>query len=696
MTLDIGEKQRTYKSFAPSVRKYVAEPPRNSTKYLDEAIRLAQEFLYAHQDEEGYWWGELESNTSMEAEYVMLMHIMGEYNAERMEKVGRHIEMMQNKEGGWPMYYGGAGDLSTSVECYTALKIIGYDPESEPMKRARRLILAKGGVEKTRIFTKIWLAIIGQWEWEGVPYLAPEIILLPKYFPLNIYSFASWTRATVVPMTIILSKRPTWPLPTEKNIDELYTNGRENADHSLKAPPGIGWEKIFHSADRILHRLEPLIRLNPTRNRIYKRVEEWILDHQEADGSWGGIQPPWVYSLIALKALGHSNESSPVRLGIDGFETFGIEDDNNKTWRLQACISPVWDTCLALNSLIETDVSPSDPVIVRAADWLIAHQIRTPGDWKEKVKGLEPGGWAFEFENSMYPDTDDVAEVLLALSRCHASDEAARKESLELGLKWVMGMQCSNGGWGSFDKDNTSYIATRLPFFDFGEVIDPPSVDVTAHILEAIGVLGKVEEYPNQVNRAVKYIWREQEDDGPWFGRWGINYIYGTASVLPGLKMVGTDMSNKRVQQATDWIETHQNEDGGWGELPASYANPMLRGIGESSASQTGWALIALIAAGRADSKAAQRGVAYLLETQAKDGSWSELQYTAAGFPGYMTGDRVFKKPYIEKEEILPEELPASFMIKYHMYRVYWPLLALGRYRKAMRKSKHSEELRGE
>jgi squalene-hopene/tetraprenyl-beta-curcumene cyclase len=457
----------------------------------------------------------------------------------------------------------------------------------------------------------------------------------------------------------------------------LYANGRVGARYDLPPPKGIGIEWVLYTADRALHRADRF-RLNPLRKRALKEIDEWVVSHQEADGSWGGIQPPWVYSLIALKQLGHPVDSGVIKKGLDGFEGFAIEDGD--TWRVQACVSPLWDTCLAINALLDSGMHPDHPAVARATDWLVARQILKRGDWSVKVKGAEPGGWAFEFANEFYPDTDDAAEILLAIGRAGSANPAARDAAVERGLRWVLSMQSANGGWGSFDKDNTSRLVTKLPFFDFGETIDPPSVDVTAHIIEAIGALGYPVKMP-AVERALRYIWNEQEADGPWFGRWGVNYLYGTGAVLPALAAAGFDMRDGRVQKAADWVESRQNADGGWGETCASYANPALRGRGASTPSQTAWALLALAAAGRVRGSSAQSGSAYLVRTQGLDGSWEEAEYTATGFPGYGIGDRRFRDPEANTSEIIPDEMPAAFMIKYHMYRIYWPLMALGRVR---------------
>lgn len=645
---------------------------------VDVAINRTHEMLRDIQHPEGWWWGELESNPTMEAEYVFLTHILGVADSERNKKIANYIEGRQGEDGGWNQYYGAASDLSTSVECYTALKMAGRDVDSPVMQRARELILARGGIPNTRVFTKIWLAMIGQWEWKGTPYLPPEIIFLPKWAPFNIYAFASWTRATVVPMTIILSENPTFPLSPEHSIDELFPLSRANTDYSLPSPGTLSPDWFVFVADRLLHSGEKFP-VKPLRSLARRKVKDWIIEHQEDDGSWGGIQPPWVYSLIALKVLGYDNDHPAMVKGLAGFDGFAIADSDD-SWRVQACISPVWDTGLTVNALLESGVSEDDPALVRASDWLVSRQIREPGDWQMKLPSVKPGGWAFEFDNNAYPDTDDAAAVLLAIGRTDLPDEDRKRGAVDAGLNWLVGMQSSNGGWGSFDRNNTSQITTKLPFFDFGEVIDPPSVDVTGHILEALAELSWPTDSP-EVKKALKYIWAEQEQDGPWFGRWGVNYIYGTAAVLPGLEAIGFDMSDGRVQMAADWVESRQNRDGGWGESCASYADPSLRGQGDSTASQTGWALMALIAAGRVKDAPVQQGVSYLLSTQRSDGAWDEPQYTATGFPGYGIGDRRFKSTETSKKDLLPVELPASFMIKYHMYRIYWPLLALGRYR---------------
>lgn len=653
------------------------EPAPGVRTDVDRAIARAQAFLLNHQEPSGFWWGELESNPTMEAEFVFFTHFLGIGSASRWTKIQNWILSRQGSDGGWNLYHGAPSDLSTSCECYLALKMTGLPADSPELQRAKAFILSKGGIDKARVFTKIWFALLGEWDWNGTPFLPPEMMLIPNRLPFSIYQFAMWSRATIVPMSILLSVRPIHPVAEYATVDELFLNGREDADLSLPAPSGLGIERLLYTSDRLL-KLSNRLPWNPARSRALRAAENWIRNHQEGDGSWGGIQPPWVYSLMALHVLGYPNNHEVMQKGLKGFDLYAIEDES--TWRLQASISPSWDACLSINALLDSGFDPDHPAVVRGVDWLIDRQIHTPGDWQMRARGVEPGGWSFMFQTERYPDTDDAAEVLLAIGRGGASDAARQRDAVKRGMRWVLAMQSRNGGWGAYDKDNTSVIVTKMPFFDFGETIDPPSVDVTAHILEMLAKLGAPLE-TDQVAKALEYIWSEQEEDGCWFGRWGVNYIYGTGSVLPALEAVGHDMTDPRVQRAADWLESMQNADGGWGESCASYANPKLRGVGESTASQTSWALMGLVSACRSGSEAARRGVAYLMRTQGEDGGWEEAAFTGTGFPGYGVGERRFRSVEDDDEEVMSEELPAGFMIKYHMYRIYWPLMGLGRYR---------------
>jgi squalene-hopene/tetraprenyl-beta-curcumene cyclase len=622
---------------------------------VDDSIALAVRHLLSLQSEEGYWWAELESNVTITAEHVFFRHIMNSTDPEEAIKAGRYILSQQREDGTWSNWHGGPADLSTTLEAYAALKMTGASPDAPSMEKARRYILSCGGIEKSRIFTKIWLAMMGEWPWRGIPILPPELMLLPKRFPVSIYSFGCWARQTIVALSVVMTLRPVVPLAPSLRLDELYAGGRENADVRVRDNKRTLLSTCFLIADRALRVLERSP-WKPLRRISLRKAESWIIARQEADGSWGGIQPPWVYSLIALRSLGYGLEHPVIKRGIAGFygpKGFAIEED--ETFRMQSCLSPVWDTGLAMLALQDAGLSPAHPSLGSAGSWLIEQQITSGGDWQVRC-GAAPGGWAFEFENDVYPDTDDTAMVALAIA-ASAVDEDAKRRALDRATAWLVGMQSSNGGWGAFDRNNTQTWTRHIPFADFGEMIDPPSIDVTAHILECLGRLGWPADH-RVVRRGVGYIKKEQDADGSWYGRWGVNRIYGTGAVLPALQAIGEDMRSPYIQRAVSWLLDRQNLDGGWGEDIESYHHPRMRGRGPSTASQTGWALLALIAAGRAGDPAVMRGIEFLIQSQRKAGGWEEPHFTGTGFP-------------------------TDFMIRYHIYRDVFPLMALGRYRAA-------------
>ncbi len=629
---------------------------RTDRRAVDAAIDAAVSHLLAIQDPAGYWWAELESNVSITAEHVFLRHILGNADPEERSRAAAYILTKQRADGTWANWAAGPADLSTTIEAYAALKMAGFAPERPEMARARAYILEKGGVERSRVFTKIWLAMMGEWDWQGLPVLPPEFVLLPAWFPASIYSFGCWARQTIVPLAIVMAKKPVVPLPPEARVDELFANSRARADLRVRSTKRGLVPALFLLADKALHGLERSP-WKPLRKRAIRKATEWILERQEADGAWGGIQPPWVYSLIALQLLGHSlDEDGPLRRGFAGFYgPQGFVLDDGREMHVQSCLSPVWDTGLAMIALEDADVAADHPSLARGGRWLLGEQIEGKGDWQ--VRSSAPsGGWAFEFQNDTYPDTDDTSIVLMAIQGVDL-DERAKGRAIDLGMRWLLGMQSRGGGWGAFDRNNTQTWTRKIPFADFGEMIDPPSADVTAHIVEFLARSG-YSDHP-AVRRAVRYLRREQEPDGAWWGRWGVNLIYGTGAVLPALAAVGEDMSAPHVRRAVDWLVERQNADGGWGEKIDGYFDPAWRGRGESTASQTAWALLALLAAGEEGHPATARGVEYLARTQRADGGWNEEAFTGTGFP-------------------------TDFMIRYHIYRDVFPLMALGRYRRAI------------
>ncbi|MFI0226752.1 squalene--hopene cyclase [Streptomyces lydicus] len=645
---------------APSASDATAETtePTDSlrTAVLDDtaesarrAAARATDYLLSVQDPAGWWKGDLETNVTMDAEDLLLRQFLGIQDPRTTEAAGRHIRGEQRPDGTWATFYGGPGELSATVEAYVALRLAGDAPDAPHMARASAWIREQGGVAAARVFTRIWLALFGWWKWDDLPELPPELLYLPKWFPLNIYDFGCWARQTIVPLTIVSAKRPVRPAPFA--LDELHVDPRRPAPPRPLAP-ATSWDGLFQRLDKALH-LYHKVALRKLRGAAMRAAARWIIERQENDGCWGGIQPPAVYSVIALHLLGYDLDHPVLRTGLASLDRFAV-------WRgdgarmIEACQSPVWDTCLATIALADAGVPADHPQLVKAADWMLAEQIRRPGDWSVQRPQLPSGGWAFEFENDNYPDIDDTAEVVLALRRVQHPDPQRVEDAVQRAVRWNFGMQSRNGGWGAFDVDNTSPFPNRLPFCDFGEVIDPPSADVTAHVVEMLADVGRTHD--PRTRRGIAWLLAEQEPSGAWFGRWGTNYLYGTGSVLPALAAAGIPGSHPAVRRAVRWLEKVQNEDGGWGEDQRSYQDKeRWAGRGASTASQTAWALMALLAAGERESEAVGRGVRWLTGTQRDDGSWDEPYFTGTGFPW-------------------------DFSINYHLYRQVFPLTALGRY----------------
>lgn len=608
---------------------------------MRNALELAVDWLVARQHPDGWWVGELETNVTMTAEHVLLLRFLGTSTEPIREGAIRHILGAQREDGSWALHHEAPADLSTTIEAYAALKVLGVDVASAPMRDALTVIQRLGGVAHARVFTKIWLALFGEYPWAGIPTMPPELVYLPPWAPFNYYDFSCWARGTIAPLTLVIARRPVRALGV--SLSELVVPGTEAR---MRRVPGAG---AFWWLDALL-KLYDRQPLHPARERAHKRVVEWVTARQEADGSWGGIQPPWVYSLIALSVEGAPLDHPVIRKGLDGLDRFALADDGG--WRLQACMSPVWDTAWTVRALRAAGMERAHPVLRRAVRWLLDEQVPADarGDWRLRCACTECGGWPFEFHNITYPDVDDAALVVLALleGAC-ATDRAQVDAAVARARTWVLAMRSSNGAWGAFDRDNTRALVYRIPFADFGAMIDPPTEDVTAHVLEMLAALGATERDPH-VASGLAYLRREQRSWGSWFGRWGVNHLYGTWCVISALAALraGSDM----VEHAAAWLLRAENMDGGWGETCRSYNDESFAGVGRSTPSQTAWAVHALQQAGLGAHRATQRGLAFLREHQREDGTWDEPEYTGTGFP-------------------------RDFYINYHLYRHLFPTLAL-------------------
>ncbi len=620
------------------------------------AVDAARKYLFSQQHEEGYWCGELQADTTLESDYILLHTLLGTGSQERFDKAARYILKHQNEDGGWSIYAGGPSNVSASVKAYFGLKLAGFTEDHPALARARKKILDLGGVTEVNTFTKIYLCFFGQYDYDAVPAIPPEIVLFPNWFWFNIYEISSWSRAILVPLSICYAKKPFKKIPDEMGVEELFVGGRDKSRMHLHwAEKLISWRNFFLFLDRLTHWFER-VHIRPLRSLALRRAEKWMLDRFEMSDGLGAIYPSMMNAIIALRCLGYSVDDPQFIRAMDEFEKLGIEEGD--TFRMQPCMSPVWDTAYALFALGEAGVPASDPRLVKCADWILQKQVRKPGDWKIKNPKGEPGGWYFEFNNEFYPDVDDSAMVCLALSRVEHPNGRYQRESVQRATDWILSMQCKDGGWASFDKDNDRMVFQYVPFADHNAMLDPATVDITGRILECLATYGYDQNHP-AVKRAIKFIRKAQEPDGSWFGRWGVNYIYGTMQVLRGLEAMAVDGNDPMIQQAAEWVRSVQNADGGWGETVGSYDDPNLRGQGDSTASQTAWAIMGLLAVGDTRSECVASGMAYLLRTQNKDGSWDEAFFTGTGFP------RVF-------------------YLMYHLYRQYFPLIALTTYSKVM------------
>lgn len=631
---------------------------RATASRVKSAIAASQAFLLSTQNPAGYWWAELESNVTITAEVVLLHKIWGTDRTRPLHKVETYLRQQQREHGGWELFYGDGGELSTSVEAYMALKLLGVSETDPAMVRARTFILKRGGISQTRIFTKLHLALIGCYGWRGIPSLPPWIMLLPETFPVNIYEMSSWARGSTVPLLIVCDRKPVFKLDPAITLDELYVEG---ADIQFEVPRGSDWSSVFNVLDDAF-KLGESLNLVPFREEGIKAAEKWILERQEATGDWGGIIPAMLNSLLGLRCLDYNAADPVVERGLAAVDQFAIETKD--TYRVQPCVSPVWDTALVMRSLVDSGLAPDHPALVLGGEWLLSKQILDYGDWAVKNRDSKPGGWAFEFDNRFYPDVDDSAVVVMALEAVRLPNENLKRAAIARAVAWIASMQCRAGGWAAFDLDNDQDWLNSIPYGDLKAMIDPNTADVTARVLEMIGRCNSPMDSP-RLERALAYLTREQEDVGCWFGRWGVNYIYGTSGVLSALSLAAPQSHRLSIKRGADWLIGCQNPDGGWGETCRSYNDPALKGQGRSTASQTAWALMGLMAAGEVigfAKEAIERGVSYLVETQRSDGTWDEAEFTGTGFPGH-------------------------FYLKYHLYQQHFPLTALGRYQALLAES---------
>jgi squalene-hopene/tetraprenyl-beta-curcumene cyclase len=641
---------------------------------ITQGISRAKDWLFDQQHPDGYWCGELEADSMLESDYIFMHTLLGTGEPGRMERAINEILRHQNEDGGWGLFPGGPSNISYGVKAYLALKLMGWSKDHPVLVKAREWVLAHGGVVECNTFTKIYLCALGQYDYDAVPAIPPEIVLFPNWCYFNIYEISSWSRGILVPLSIIYAKKPFKKLAPEQGIEELFVGGRKNANMHLrwdKKKP-LGWRNFFLACDRIAH-LAERVHIRPLRKVALKRAEAWMLERFEKSDGLGAIYPAMLNSIVALRCLGRSVDDPQLIRALDEFEKLGIDcpdgtaDYATPTFRMQPCFPPVWDTAQAMYALGEAGVRKDDPRMLKAADWILSKEVRQKGDWAEKVKNVEPGGWYFEFNNEFYPDVDDTGQVLLALNCVDNPRERYQYDACQRALNWIWAMQCKNGGWASFDRDNTKMIFQYIPFADHNAMLDPPTVDITGRMLEMLALYGVTRSDP-RVEKAIQFILKEQEPDGSWFGRWGVNYLYGTFLVLRGLEAMGFWNHEPAVQQAAEWIRMVQNADGGWGETCGTYDDPNQRGIGPSTPSQTAWAVLGLLAAGDTRSDSVAKGIRWLVDRQHEDGSWDELVPGRNG-ESYYTGTG----------------FPRVFYLGYHLYKQYFPLLALTTYERAMK-----------
>ncbi len=642
-----------------------ATPPASVLHPFNEfetALKRSQNYLLNIQKPEGYWIGELFVDVTLIADLVAFHHWDGSVDPAWQTKAVHHIFSKQLPDGGWNIYFGGPSEVNATIKAYLALKLAGLPVTDPRMLKAREVGLRLGGVPRMNTFSKQYLALIGLFPWKYLPTIPCEVLMIGKWFHVNFWDMSNWSRAMIVPLAIISHFRPTRSVRVDLN--ELFPEGYHERDLALpRDPQWFTWRNFFLSLDG-LHKFAELFAkagIHPFRRSALKKCEQWMLERFERSDGLAAIFPAMLNALIALKAMGYAREHPQVQRA--WHEIQKLQHETGESVRCEPCFSPVWDTAIVAMCLRESGVAADHSQMQKAANWLIDREIRFKGDWihKNPVK-VEPSGWVFEFSNEWNPDVDDTAMVILALRKIALADRKRRDDSIQRGMNWMMAFQCRDGGWAAFDKDCTKGILEKVPFADHNAMLDPECADITARILELLGYEGWDLQHP-QIKDALDYVKGQQEDDGSWYGRWGVNYIYGTWQVCRGLAALGLDMAQPWLTRARAWLESVQHEDGGWGERCNTYDDPVFKGQGPSTASQTAWAVMGLLAFGDPDRESVRRGIEYLVRTQNPDGSWTEDEVTGTGFP-------------------------KVFYLKYDMYRNAWPLLALATYRKVLRGEK--------
>jgi squalene-hopene/tetraprenyl-beta-curcumene cyclase len=722
---DMNEPENGIPAYSQEIHSEVQNPAVNEvlSGELRRAISATRQFFFNHQHPDGYWVGELEGDALLQSETILLLAFLGEEESELAKQCAAHLLDTQSEDGGWAMYTGGKSDVCNTVKAYFALKLTGHSPASNAMQKARVRALELGGVDAVNSFTRFYLALLGQIPYSVCPAVPPQMMLLPKWFPLNICSMSSWSRTIFVPLSIVSALVPVRHLPGNKGIRELFIREPERwkpltAPGKKRTRNPFSWDGFFRLADNTM-KLCRRLGLTPLRNKGIEAAKQWTLQHCKNSDGPGAIYPPIIWTWIAFKSLGYADDSEEIRYCRKQLNDLVIRNEKRGSARVQPCKSPVWDTSLTLKALMLGGLTAAHPAVRKGVTWIRSRHIKEKGDWSENVS-CAPGGWCFEFNNAFYPDCDDTAMALMVLAgrfdearttlppvpaeqreklrklsaqkyeksenaienpskvfngnlppdlrlmtgeNTESIDEAKRSvldltdtsDAMESGLRWLLAMQNKDGGWAAFDNGNDNELLCKVPFADHNAMIDPSTPDLTGRVMESLGRLGFRLGQNAEIDKVVKYMRKEQLPDGSWFGRWGVNYIYGTWQALTGLTAVGVPVNDSAITAGANWLLTHQHPSGGWGESPDSYQSPALHGRGKPTASQTAWAVMGLIAAGLTDHSAVQQGIRFLLDKQRNDGTWYEPEFTGTGFP-------------------------LVFYLKYHYYSVYFPLMALSLY----------------